>query len=582
MSTSAASHLSPAFPERAAWGTAGALRAWQQAALSSYLQQQPRDFLAVATPGAGKTTFALRVATELIGRGEVERVVVVAPTEHLKTQWADAAARVGMALDPKFSNAAGRTSDDYHGLALTYAQVAARPALHRQLTATRRTLVILDEIHHGGDSRSWGDAIREAYEGATRRLSLTGTPFRSDTTPIPFVRYELDTSGVLTSAADYSYGYTEALRDGVVRPVLFLAYGGSMRWRTSAGDEVAANLGEPMTKDLTAQAWRTALDPKGEWIPSVLSAADTRLTEVRRHVEDAGGLVIATNQTQARAYAAILTSITGEKPTVVLSDDVGSSQRIEEFGASTSRWMVAVRMVSEGVDVPRLCVGVYATSTSTPLYFAQAVGRFVRARRRGETASVFLPSVPVILDHAARIEEQRDHALSKRGGTDVASMWAEEESLLADAERPRDEKGVDDELGFEALESDAHFDHVLFDSEQFGLHAASGSAEEQDYLGLPGLLEPDQVAGLLRERQTKQSAKNPAAAAPVAAHRALAAQRKELNALVSAYARKKATPHAMVHSDLRKSCGGPTLEAASSEQVAQRITAIRNWMVGRR
>lgn len=263
MSTSAASHLSPAFPERAAWGTAGALRAWQQAALSSYLQQQPRDFLAVATPGAGKTTFALRVATELIGRGEVERVVVVAPTEHLKTQWADAAARVGMALDPKFSNAAGRTSDDYHGLALTYAQVAARPALHRQLTATRRTLVILDEIHHGGDSRSWGDAIREAYEGATRRLSLTGTPFRSDTTPIPFVRYELDTSGVLTSAADYSYGYTEALRDGVVRPVLFLAYGGSMRWRTSAGDEVAANLGEPMTKDLTAQAWRTALDPKG-------------------------------------------------------------------------------------------------------------------------------------------------------------------------------------------------------------------------------------------------------------------------------------------------------------------------------
>jgi len=582
MSTSAASHLPPAFPERAAWGTAGALRAWQAAALTSYLREESRDFLAVATPGAGKTTFALRVATELVGRGLVDRVVVVAPTEHLKTQWADAAARVGLALDPKFSNSAGRTSEDYHGLALTYAQVAARPALHRQLTAARRTLVILDEIHHGGDSRSWGDAIREAYQGATRRLSLTGTPFRSDTTPIPFVRYEHDTSGVLTSAADYSYGYTEALRDGVVRPVLFLAYGGSMRWRTSAGDEVAASLGEPMTKDMTAHAWRTALDPRGEWVPSVLAAADTRLTEVRRHVEDAGGLVIATNQTQARAYAAILTSITGQRPTLVLSDDVGSSQRIEEFGASTSRWMVAVRMVSEGVDVPRLCVGVYATSTSTPLYFAQAVGRFVRARRRGETASVFLPSVPVILDHAARIEEQRDHALARRGGTDVASLWAEEDVALADAERPRDEKGVDDEPGFEALESDAHFDHVLFDSEQFGLHAAAGSEEEHDYLGLPGLLEPDQVAGLLRERQTKQSARNPAAAVPVAAHRALAAQRKELNQLVASYARKKSTPHAMVHSDLRKTCGGPTLEAASSEQVAARITALRNWMVGRR
>ncbi len=581
MSTSAASHLPPAFPGRAAWGTAEKLRAWQAAALTAYLRADPRDFLAVATPGAGKTTYALRLAAELIGRDVVERVTVVAPTEHLKTQWADAAGRVGISLDPRFSNTAGRHSDDYQGVALTYAQVAARPALHRQLTTARRTLVILDEIHHGGDAKSWGDAIRAAFEPATRRLALTGTPFRSDTSPIPFVRYDLDQGGILTSAADYTYGYAEALRDGVVRPVLFLAYGGAMRWRTKAGDEIAANLGEPMTKDMVAHAWRTALDPKGEWIPAVLAAADKRLTEVRRHVEDAGGLVIASSQTQARAYAALLTSICAEKPTVVLSDDAGSSARIEQFRAGTSRWMVAVRMVSEGVDVPRLCVGVYATSTSTPLYFAQAVGRFVRARRRGETASVFLPSVPVILDHAARMEEQRDHALDRRGRQDVASIWGEEEGLIADANRAATEAGGD-EAAFEALESEAHFDHVLFDSEQFGMHATVGSQEEQDYLGLPGLLEPDQVAVLLREHQTKQSARNPGAAAPVAAHRALAAQRKELNKLVAAYARKTTSPHAMVHHDLRRVCGGPTLEAANSDQVAQRIDTIRKWLVGRR
>jgi len=581
MSTSAASHLPPAFPGRAAWGTAEKLRAWQAAALTAYLRADRRDFLAVATPGAGKTTYALRLAAELIGRDVVERVTVVAPTEHLKAQWADAAGRVGISLDPRFSNAAGRHSDDYQGVALTYAQVAARPALHRQLTTARRTLVILDEIHHGGDAKSWGDAIRAAFEPATRRLALTGTPFRSDTSPIPFVRYDLDQGGILTSAADYTYGYAEALRDGVVRPVLFLAYGGAMRWRTRAGDEIAANLGEPMTKDMVAHAWRTALDPKGEWIPAVLAAADKRLTEVRRRVEDAGGLVIASSQTQARAYAALLTSICAEKPTVVLSDDAGSSARIEQFRAGTSRWMVAVRMVSEGVDVPRLCVGVYATSTSTPLYFAQAVGRFVRARRRGETASVFLPSVPVILDHAARMEEQRDHALDRKGHQDVASIWGEEEGLIADANRAATEAGGD-EAAFEALESEAHFDHVLFDSEQFGLQATVGSQEEQDYLGLPGLLEPDQVAVLLREHQTKQSARNPGAAAPVAAHRALAAQRKELNKLVAAYARKTTSPHAMVHHDLRRVCGGPTLEAANSDQVAQRIDTIRKWLVGRR
>ncbi len=583
MSSGAAFHLPPAFPERAAWGTASKLRAWQQEALDRYLLTSPRDFLAVATPGAGKTTYALRVATELLSAGVVQRITVVAPTEHLKTQWADAAARVGISLDPKFSNSVGRHSEDYHGVAVTYAQVASRPSLHRELTTTRPTLVILDEVHHGGDAKSWGDGIREAFDPATRRLSLTGTPFRSDTSPIPFVTYELDPEGTLISSSDYTYGYAEALRDSVVRPVLFLAYGGSMRWRTKAGDELEANLGEPMTRDMVAHAWRTALDPKGEWIPAVLAAADRRLTEVRRHVEDAGGLVIASNQTQARAYAAILRSLTGEAPTVVLSDDAGSSRRIEEFGEGDARWMVAVRMVSEGVDVPRLCVGVYATSTSTPLFFAQAVGRFVRARRRGETASVFLPSVPVVLDHASRLEEQRDHALDRAPNPeDVGAMWAQEQDLIDDANRAAKAVGAD-EGSFEALESDAHFDHVLFDKQQWGMHAQIGSEDEQDYLGLPGLLEPDQVTALLHERQNRQVKKGPAPqGAPVAAHRALAAQRKELNKLVAAYARQKGFPHANVHADLRRACGGPDLAAASSEQVLERVDKVRLWLVGRR
>ncbi|NHN54517.1 DEAD/DEAH box helicase [Calidifontibacter sp. DB0510] len=584
MSTSAASHLSPAFPERAAWGTAGKLRAWQAAALEQYLREQPRDFLAVATPGAGKTTYALRVATELIDQGVVEQVTIVAPTEHLKTQWADAAARVGIQIDPRFTNAQEQHAADYDGVAVTYAGVASRPALHRARTSARPTLVILDEIHHGGDNRSWGDAIREAFEPATRRLALTGTPFRSDTSPIPFVRYEEGADGIRRSASDFTYGYAEALRDSVVRPVLFMAYGGAMRWRTRAGDEVAARLGEEATKDVTAAAWRTALDPAGDWIPSVLRAADKRLTEVRRHVPDAGGLVIASNQTAARAYARTLRELTGDAPTVVLSDDAGSSSRIEEFAESDARWMVAVRMVSEGVDVPRLCVGVYATSTSTPLFFAQAVGRFVRARRRGETASVFLPSVPLILAHAATMEEQRDHALDRpKQQEDEASLWSEEEGLLREANAA--EAASDDQLqlSFEALESEAEFDHVLFDAQQWGMGADVGSEDEQEYLGLPGLLEPDQVTHLLRERQTRQAKRTPPQTdAPVAAHRALTAQRKELNSLVAAYARKTNQQHAFIHNELRQTCGGPTLDRATSEQVTERIALIRKWFVGRR
>ena len=100
MSSSALEHLSPAFPQRAAWGTASSLRAWQQEALDQYERDQPKDFLCVATPGAGKTTFALRVALTLLQTRQVRRIVVVTPTEHLKVQWADAAARVGIQLDP--------------------------------------------------------------------------------------------------------------------------------------------------------------------------------------------------------------------------------------------------------------------------------------------------------------------------------------------------------------------------------------------------------------------------------------------------------------------------------------------------
>src|SRR5215472_13680930 len=182
------------------------LRAWQRRSLVEYLRRREDDFLAVATPGAGKTTFALRIAAELLADDSVERITVVVPTEHLKTQWALAAARVGIALDPKFSNSSAQTSSEYHGVVVTYAQVASHPTRHRVRTENYRTLVVFDEIHHGGDAKSWGDAIREAYADATRRLALTGTPFRSDDSPIPFVTYEPDAEGLMRSRADHTYG----------------------------------------------------------------------------------------------------------------------------------------------------------------------------------------------------------------------------------------------------------------------------------------------------------------------------------------------------------------------------------------
>ncbi len=557
--------LPPAFPARAAWGTAGALRAWQTAALQQYVDTEPRDFLAVATPGAGKTSLALSVAAHLIARRRIERVIVVAPTEHLKTQWADAAAKVSLPIDPGFGVRQGRTSRDYVGIALTYAAVAQNALALRVRTEGFKTLVILDEIHHAGDALSWGDAVREAFEPATRRLMLTGTPFRSDTNPIPFVRYEPDGAGALRSRFDYNYGYGQALADGIVRPVLFMAYSGDLHWRTSAGEEVSARLGAPLTKDLTSQALRTALDPQGSWIPAVLSAADTRLTEVRSHMPDAAGLVIASDQASARAYAETLHAITRRKPVVVLSDEPQGSRKIKRFADSEDRWMVAVRMVSEGVDIPRLAVGVYATSTATPLFFAQAVGRFVRARARGETASVFVPSVPSLLRYAADLERERDHALA-------VAKDEPEADLLAAAERAETE--ADEPAGqFTALASEADFDRVVFDGGEFGLTAQAGSAEELDYLGLPGLLDSEQVKTLLRRHQADHSVRAPA---PVrSTHEDLRELRKELNGLVAAWHHRTDLPHGVIHAELRATCGGPRSAIATAAELRQRIALLK-------
>jgi superfamily II DNA or RNA helicase len=333
-----------------------------------------------------------------------------------------------------------------------------------------------------------------------------------------------------------------------------------------------------MTNEQNARAWRTALDPEGEWIPAVLHAADLRLAQLRQSVPDAGGLVIASDHESAKAYARILSVTTGRDPVVVLSDDPKASSRIAGFADSDDRWLVAVRMVSEGVDVPRLAVGVYATSASTPLFFAQAVGRFVRARRPGENASVFLPSVPVLLELASQLEAQRDHVLGKPHRE--KDGWDDE--LLIDANRQKDEPG-EEEKAFTTLSASAELDQVIYDGSSFGTAAFAGSDEEQEYLGLPGLLEPDQVRALLRQRQTKQldarskQAQEPAAVREPSVAERLTGLRKELNTLVAMYHHRTGKPHGVIHAELRRTCPGPPTAMASAEQLTERIATLRTW-----
>jgi superfamily II DNA or RNA helicase len=551
-------------------GPAPRLRAWQHQALEEYealVGPQARDYLLTATPGAGKTTFALELAARLIQRRVIDRLIVVCPTDHLRTQWAEAADRAGLPLDPTLSNAVGPVRPDMVGYVTTYAQVAGKPSLHAARTSAKRTLVVLDEVHHAGDGLSWGDAVAEAFSDAVRRVCMTGTPFRTRPDElIPFVHYAPDAEGGRESQADFTYGYREALRHGVVRPVVFAAYTGTSRWRNSAGEVVAASLSEFSTKKNEAAAWKTALNPRGQWVPHVIAAMDERITHLRQTgMPDAAGLVLASDQDDARAYADIVEQVTGEAPVLILSDDPKASEKIETFATGNQRIAVCVRMISEGVDVPRAACLAWMTSYRTPLFFAQAVGRVVRARSRHESATVFLPAVRPLLTLAAALEDERNHVIPPPAPASDA----------LDVEVEVVEREPGDPSGIEALDADAQFAHVLHGGRAV-VAGADLSADDVDFLGLPGLLSAEQTAQLLFQRdavaRSRASTVTEAAApsAELATWRAAAELRREVNRLVAVLAAKLGQPHAQLHAQVRRAVAGPPSASASSELLERR------------
>jgi superfamily II DNA or RNA helicase len=397
-----------------AWPDARPLRTWQQEATEAVRAHSGNSFLASATPAAGKTTFGLHIAHRMLSAGVVSRVVVVGPTTHICRQWAADAGRYGIDLEPNRPNADGPESGDFHGVAVTYQTIAAGPDTHRKAAARRSTLLIADEPHHMGDQAAWGLRARQAFDGARFRLLLSGTPFRSDNSAIPWVSYDED--GL--SRADYAYGYPQALVDRVCRPITFLPYDGEMEW-VSDGRLRSADFDLVLPTAESARRLRTALHPEGEWMGEVLRDGDARLSEVRAEGHpDAGGLVIASDQDHARAIAARLGSISGQRPEVVMSDEPGASRRIAEFASSDQRWLVSVLMVSEGVDIPRLRVGVYATAARTELFFRQVVGRFIRTtpKPRRQMSYLLMPADPRLKALAHEIELERRHALDLSPG----------------------------------------------------------------------------------------------------------------------------------------------------------------------
>ncbi|HET9739720.1 MAG TPA: DEAD/DEAH box helicase family protein [Solirubrobacteraceae bacterium] len=524
-----------------AWPAGRPLRAWQQAAAAAVAAHEGDSFLASATPAAGKTTFGLHVAHRMLSEGAVARVAVVAPTTHICRQWALDAARYGIDLEPNRPNAAGPEPRDRHGVAVTYATVAAGPGTHRRATAGKPTLLIADEPHHMGELAAWGRATTSAFEGARFRLLLSGTPFRSDSTPIPWVDYDED--GV--SRSDYAYGYTDALLDGVCRPVTFHTYGGEMEWM-SDGRRRRADFSAVLPAAEAARRLRTALEPDGDWVDHVLRDAHAELASLRAaDHRDAGGLVVAIDKEHAERLAARLHRITGEPPAIVTSDAADASQRIARFAGGSGSWLVSVLMVSEGVDIPRLRVGVYATSARTELFFRQVVGRFIRRTPapKEQMSHLFLPSDPTLKRLAAQIEEERNHALTlEPAGEPVAER----------AERTAPEEA------FRALWSSARRDDEVLQTTQPG-EALALFAEAAP--AAPALVAFTTTEPAPQERRERL--------------------REERRALVAVIARATGEEHRIVNARVNRAVGAASVATSTAEQL-EKANALLEKEIARR
>jgi superfamily II DNA or RNA helicase len=385
------------------------LHLWQENGIEKYLNHDRQDFLAEITPAAGKTRFAAEIASRLVDGDLVERVIVVVPTTPLRKQSSNAF-RYWTGLDLNYQWISGSfPATEFDGIVVTYQSVMTKQFDYRKFCADRSTLVVLDEPHHTAidqNEKSWGTVLRTAFEPAKRRLLLSGTPFRTDEAAIPFVRY--GDGGI--AHGDISYSYGEALQDGIVRWVGFPTLDGKMEWIDADGKQ-SATFDDDLDEEKQSRRLRTALSVQDgfDLMPRLLANAHRELSDMRQDDPVAAGIVFAIHQDHARQIQRYMQDKMQCNPVLAISDELESDKDIETFREGNGLWIITVRKVSEGIDIPRLRVGVYATNVITEMFFRQSVGRVIR---NSGDALFFIPPDPRLIQFSLDIRKQRDAAFT--------------------------------------------------------------------------------------------------------------------------------------------------------------------------
>ena len=431
-----------------------------------------RDILAAVTPGGGKSLLPVLAAAALIGAGVVERVVWVVPRDSLRLQaeeaFADPAWRhaLGHALSVR---AADNTPDPSRGLAgyvTTYQGVAAAPDLHLAEFRRRRTLLVVDEVHHlpaladtdpdtarqaataeqNGEpdpASAWSEALQPLFECAACRLLLSGTLERTDGRGILWRPYrggpKARTREVALDAPGWAvvgYSRRQALAERAVLPVTFGALDGEASWRDEEGRDVGPHrLAAFHPEETTRPALFTAL--RTGFAEALLREAFTAVRRIRaerrreRHLPpDATArglgklLVVAPDQNEARRYHALLRGW----PTPAQADTAvqlatSDTPRVHEILATfrltpEPSVLVTVAMAYEGLDPPGVAALTHIRSRP---WLEQMVARATRVDPHagpyaGQHALVFHPDDPLFALFRRRLEFEQGQAYD---GSDI-------------------------------------------------------------------------------------------------------------------------------------------------------------------
>lgn len=372
-------------------------------------EDEVRNFLGFITPGAGKTRAALSYVKKY--QDQFDRAIIVSPRTEVARQWSAAAwehFRVNIATDYAKQH---RLDKGFYGLSTTYQSVVSNPHYFRKLLGNERYVLIADEPHHMGDKSSWGESMLEAFEYGSRRLLMTGTPIRTDGTAMPWAEYDSD--GFVTP--HFSYTYRQAVMDGSARALVTDIMDSELKW--SIGPARFALSTQDVTVDEESRMLKVLLDFKGEYPRAAISRGIDRLSIMKQaDMPNACGLVVAADIHDAKLCVEILESLGVPRRRIALAHNelIDASDQIQRARDGVVDWLVAVQMVSEGVDVPNIGVLVYLTHLRTELFFRQVVGRALRQTGHDVKAQLVIPNVPTLVRLAENMENESLQALKDR------------------------------------------------------------------------------------------------------------------------------------------------------------------------